>query len=220
MNRQTLFALLLPGVMLASPLYGQHVWFSEDFSLPPADSRWHAAQGVWTYSPGSVLIATSAYDQLLASGFSLNDAEPWSAEVVLRGARAGIFFGLEDTSSRALSHMVRFEEGSLLTGYFDAAGEFNATGAFPVPAPSAAWSTLRIDVDPLHGRYAVSVNGTLAGVDSALTFPSGHIGLQGSEGVSEFRYVRIVSAFPLRSPPPPRRGTTVRFHHVRFVRAG
>ncbi len=205
---------------LVSTLHAQHVWFAEDFSAPPPASRWHAATGSWAFATGSARLNTAAYDQLLASGYYVYDTHPWSAEVSLRGTRAGLFFGLEDTSSRALAHMVRFDDGSMLTGYFDAAGEFTATGSFALPSPQKEWNLLRIDVDPAHRRYSVSVDGVLAGVDTSLLFPSGFFGLQGSEGVSEFRSVRIFSDVAAPSAPRAHRGTVPRFNHVTFVRAG
>lgn len=215
----------IPMMMLAllgllSPLMAQHVWFAEDFSTPPQDSRWHAAAGDWTFAPGVARLATTGYDRLLASGYYVYDTRPWSAEVSLQGPRAGIFFGLEDTASRALAHMVRLDDGSILTGYYDASGEFVATGAFALPSPQKEWTLLRVDVDPARARYSVSVNGVLAGTDTSLLFPSGYFGLQGSEGVSSFRSVRLFSNDPAPAPPRARRGTVVRFAHVRFVRAG
>jgi len=220
MTRPSLLILGAAALIVAAPLRSQHVWFAEDFSASPPASRWHPASGNWAFTPGSVRLATGAYDQLLASGYYVYDARPWSVEVSLRGPRAGLFFGLEDTSSRALAHMIRLDDGSILTGCFDAAGEFAATGSYALGSPPKGWTLLRVDVDPAHRKYSVSVDGILAGVDTALLFPSGFFGLQGSDGVSEFRSVRLFSD---HSPPGPyraRRGSVVRFNHVRFLRAG
>jgi hypothetical protein len=209
--------LLLLGVMQPA-LRAQSPWLTENFSTATA-ARWHALSGDWTFREGTAAIATTAYDRILAGPLALPGRCDWTIEVSLRGPRAGLVFGMEDTATHALAHMVRFDDNALLSGYFSAGGEFIATGTFPLPAAATEWTLLRVAVSPGKRQYEMFVNGASVGVDHRLLFPAGLAGLQASEGSSQFRSVTITGSMPLPLAPQ-RRGTPAQFSHVRFVRAG
>ncbi|MEK6756820.1 MAG: hypothetical protein AABZ02_11775 [Bacteroidota bacterium] len=196
----------------------QVVWLQDDFHRSAIGPRWKAASGQWTVDNGVATIRTTSYDQLLASSYYVYNTQPYSFEVTLRGLRAGVYFSLDDTASKAISHMVRFDEKSMLTGYFDGSGEFSATNTFESPKMPADWTVLRVDVDPEKKRYEVFIDGTSVGVDTNLVFPSGYIGLQASDGVSEFRSVRVFGNQHPKSPSAPPIGSKVTFQHVSYVR--
>ena len=207
--------LLVTGRQLSA----QHVWFAQDFRQDTSRTQWVVASGDWRFEPGGLQIDTRAYDQLLSSRYYLFDTVPYSIEVVLRGARAGLYFSLDDPTNKALSHMVRFDERSLLVGYFDGAGVYTATATLEPDAPAGAWTRLRVDVHPAENRYQVFVNNQAVGQPQPLRFPSGYFGLQASAGTAEFRSVRVFAEQPPRPPKAPEKGQPVRFNHVRYVRS-
>ena len=192
-------------------------WFQDDFQRDSLGREWNPTTGTWIIKDGRISISTRAYDQLLASTFYLYDTKPFSIEVTLRGIRAGIYFSLDDTSSKALSHMVRFDEKSVLVGFFNGAAEFVATNTFDSPVLPNNWTTLRVDVNPGLARYEISVNGTAVGIDTNLVFPSGYLGLQASDGLCEFKSIRVYGAVSPVTPQPPALGSPISFRHVRFV---
>lgn len=206
-------------VLDAGVTHAQVVWFEKTFSSQGVDSTWSSSSGEWAVREGAVRIQTRDYDCLLANSFYVFEGEPYSLEVVLRGIRTGVFFSLDDRRSKALSHMVRFDEKNVLTGYFSGGGEYRATNTFDAPVLQTSWTTLRIDIDPFMKKYEVFVNGVSIGVDTNLVFSSGYIGLQASDGVSEFRSVRLFAAGPFRKPKVQSLGTPAVFRHVRFVKS-
>src|SRR5512140_1294317 len=88
-------------------LRAQTTWFEDGFMRATLGSSWKPATGSWSIGNGVVSLSTKDYDQLLASSFYAYDLQPFSIEVTLRGIRAGIYFSLDDTASKVLSHMVR-----------------------------------------------------------------------------------------------------------------
>lgn len=196
----------------------QHIWFTEAFQS--GTSMWHALSGEWKFTPGVASITSEHYERILASTFATHGEGPWTIEVSLRGAHAGIVFGLEDTSAKAFCHVVRLDENSVLSGYLDAAGGFTARDVFFVSRSASDWTTLRVDVDPPGGTYDVLVNGVKVGTDTSLLFPSGHIGLEGSDGSCEFRSVTVRGLTRHPAAREFKRGAHVHFTHVSFIRGG
>ena len=201
----------------ASIVAGQVRWFEDSFVRAELGSGWKAASGDWKIRGGILRIQTKEYDQLLASSYYIYNLQPYSIEVTLRGNRAGVYFSLDDRGSKFLSQMVRFDDNSVLTGYFNGAGEFTATNTFNVAQSPTDWTTLRIDVNPKRNRYDIFVNGIAVGVDDHLVFPSGYLGLEASDGVAEFKSVRVFGRSRVRTPSKPRIGRRPTFQHVRFV---
>jgi len=195
-----LTALTLSQISIAQ----QTIWFEDDFSSAEKfKTMWKPFSGVWKVADGKVIIDTKEYDQGLATSIFLFKDKRFSIEAKLKGARAGLYFNLDDISTKANSQMVRFEEVgtghtlSLLWGYFNSAGEYNATGTAetkesPRFKPGAdQWNILRIDVDPIKRQYKIFVNNDSVGLDDKLMFTSGYIGLQASDGHSEFDYIKV-----------------------------
>ncbi len=214
--------IVTPLVFLAvfMDIHAQQVWFEQDFAKQPLGDSWKLVNGLWDIRGGVLSISTHEYDQLLVSRTYVYDTSPYSVEVRMRGNRAGLFFAVDDTTSKLFSHMVRFDDKSILTGYFNGAGEYVATNMFDIPRAPSEWTLLRVDVDPGSGRYEVFVDGTSVGVDDRLVFSSGYIGMEGSEGISEFTSVRVTGERNPTPPPRPARHSAVRFQHVTFVRSG
>ena len=217
MNRILPFCFLF--ITFISTVHTQSLWFEEIFDKP--DTRWFQLSGTteWSLTGSELRCSTKGYDQLLASSLYALGTTPYSFEVSILGSRAGLYFHLDDTTTKAFSHMIRFDDQSILTGYFNGAGEYRATNTFESPYPPSTWLTLRVDVDPVQGRYTVSVNGTLLGVDSVMMFRSGYLGLQASDGISEFRSVRVFGSSGQKPLPKPQTGEEVRFQHVRYVKS-
>ena len=208
------FLLLLS---LSQIAFSQTTWLSDQFKRTELGSQWTPTSGAWTIADGTVKITTIGYDQLLASAHYVYGTTPFSLEVTLRGIHAGVFFSLETTDSKAISHMVRFDEKSILTGYMNAVGEYTATNVFDVEKMPTGWTTLRLDVDPSRRRYEVFVNGKSVGVDEHLVFGSGYIGLEASDGLSEFKSVKLTGKGKNAAPGTPRKGAQVTFQHVAYV---
>lgn len=216
MNRLIPVSLMM---CLSANALAQTTWFHDDFRRADLGPEWKTTMGNWQIADSMLRIQTTGYDQLLASTCYTYDAQPFSLEVVLRGIRAGVYFSLDDMSSKALSQMVRFDGQSILTGYLDGSGEFTATNTFDSPKLPTDWTTLRIDVDPPKKQYAIFVDGTSVGVDTNLVFPSGYVGLQASDGLSEFKSARVFANAPAVPTSVPAIGSEVTFQHVRYVKA-
>jgi hypothetical protein len=212
-------AILFLFAVSSFPLPAQSIWFDDEFQRNVPGNRWNAATGAWSIKENILQIASKDYDELFASSCYAYAHQSYSIETTLRGNRAGVYFSLDDRSSKALSHMVRFDEKSILAGYFNAAGEFTATSTFDSPKIPTEWTNLRIDVDPKKNRYKVFVDGQFAGVDTNLVFPSGYIGLEASDGLSEFKSIRVYSDGAQQSNIPPKKGSKVSFAHLAYVRA-
>ena len=210
------FAVVVLAVLSSQ---SQVVWLQDTFHRSAPGSQWVSQTSEWKIVHDTLQCDTRGYDQLLASRFYVNGTTPYSLEVVIKGARAGIYFSLDDTTSKVFSHMVRFDDSSILTGYFNGAGEYRATNTFESPADPRGWVKLRIDVNPSRHRYGVFVNGTLLGIDSSLVYRSGYVGLQASDGVSQFASFRVFSATRQRSPVKVKKGDVVSFQHVRSVKS-
>jgi hypothetical protein len=195
------------------------VWFADDFHQGRT-TPWKTVSGEWQQTDSSMSISTNSYDHFLACPTYVYGFKPCTIEASLRGPRAGIFFNLDDTTSKALSHMVRFEEKTLLAGYFNGSGEFVATSSFDLPRAATDWTVLRVDLDPEHRRYTIAVNDSVIGVDTVLRFPSGFAGLQGSDGISEFRSFAIRGEEPQGDLPALEPGRVVPLRHIRLFRNG
>lgn len=215
MKKQILLLLACMHVQASA----QMVWFEDQFNRTELGQHWKATSGTWKIDRDTLSITTADYDQLLASNCYVYGLEPFSCEVVLRGIRAGVYFNLETAEAKTLSHMVRFDEKSILTGYMNAAGEFTATSVFDLEKMPTDWTVLRIDVDPKKRSYGIFVNGKAVGVDDHLRYGSGYIGLQASDGLSEFKSVKVVGKG--QNIPPVRRpkGSAIGFQHVGYVQA-
>ncbi|MCX6135651.1 MAG: hypothetical protein NTU47_17730 [Ignavibacteriales bacterium] len=211
-------AIILFLAFSSSLLSAQTVWFQDDFQRVDLGRQWKAATGDWHTKGNCLQINSRDYDDLLSSSFYAFADQPFSIEATLRGIRAGLYFSLDDRSSKALSHMVRFDEKSFLAGYFNAAGEFTATSTFDSPKIPSDWTTLRIDVDPVHSRYKVFIDGEIVGVDTNLVFVSGYIGLESSDGLSEFKSVRVSASGPPSIVRIPGKRDKVSFAHLAYVR--
>jgi len=205
-------------LLLPCCLFGQETWYRETFLRAGFAPDWTPATGLWKIENKSAAITTRDYDQLLASHYYVAASLPYSLEVSLKGGRAGVFFSLDDTTSKALSHMVRFDENSVLTGYFDAAGTFNATNTFDLPPSTNDWRVLRVAVDPARKRYGVFVDGTLVGTDTVLVFASGYFGLQSSDGSAAFRDVTIQGEHAPERARDPAIGQILVFDHVGYIK--
>jgi hypothetical protein len=205
-------------LFFADILMSQSLWLEENFMRPGKGSSWKQTSGDWHVDSTGVQIQTKNYDQLLASSFYIYNLQPFSIEITLKGPRAGVFFSLDDTTTKVLSDMVRFDEKSILTGYFNGSGEFVATNSFDVPKAPSDWTVLRIEVDPKRKRYKVFADGVLAGVDDNLMFVSGFIGLQASEGTSQFKTLRVLGDSKMRKLSGPRKGSKISFQHVSLLR--
>ena len=208
---------ILAAVLLQQNVKGQVTWFEDSFARSEPGKAWTVPAREWKIGEGVASVRTKNYDDLLASTYYAYNLQPYSIEVTLRGNRAGVYFCLDDTTSKILSQMVRFDDNNILCGYFNGAGEYTATSTFTVAKPPTAWTNLRIDVYPGGLRYEVFVDGVSVGVDDHLMFPSGYVGLQASEGVSEFKSFRIFGASKARIPSKPRNGTRIGFQHVSVV---
>jgi hypothetical protein len=198
--------------------FSQIDWFSDDFDRPGFGSNWITNNSEWVLENGTVRIETKNYDHLLSSSYYVYNTTPYSFEVRLRGIRAGIYFSLDDRTSKNLSHMVRFDERSILTGYFNANGVYTATNVFEIPEIPKDWTTLRVDVDPVRKQYEIFLNGKSMGTDQNLIFSSGYIGLQASEGISEFKYIKIYSKQKPIVPAKPKKDSPISFQHVSYVK--
>lgn len=204
-------------LLATSPLHGQVTWFHDSFQDTTVSPQWRCVSGNWHADQGAVSITTREYDQLLASTYYVRSAAAYSFQVELKGARAGVFFSLDDTTSKALSHMVRFDENSILTGSFDAAGVFTATNTFDLPPSPKAWRTLSVTVNPLASDYVVSVDGELVGRDTCLMFKSGFVGLQASEGFSAFRSVTLSAATLPPTATEMAVGSVLHVEHLKYI---
>ncbi len=145
---RTVFLTCVSLSFLSGPAPAQTMWFQDDFDVPQLSSQWHPVTGAWQVKDGILAVTTREYDALAASTFYTYPLTPYAIEVRLRGIRAGVYFSLDDTTTKNYSHMVRFDEKSILTGYFNGAGEFVATNMFDVPAAPKEWTTLKVVVDP------------------------------------------------------------------------
>ncbi len=211
--------LLLLLAFLPPPGSSQTTWFSDDFKRIELGPRWKSTSGLWKIDNDKLKISTTDYDQILASPCYVYGTSRFFIEVRMRGIRAGVYFSLETTGSKALSHMIRFDEKSILTGYMNAAGEYTATNVFDVDSMPVDWTVLKISVDPEKRQYAIFVNGKLVGVDEHLVFGSGFVGLQASDGTSEFASVRVVGQGENTAPPRPAKGSFVKLRHVGYVQS-
>jgi hypothetical protein len=216
MTRHLLLTLLL---LIPEGAMSQVVWFSDDFRSAPLRSEWFVADDPWMIRDSMLHINTRSYDILLASRCYTYATKPYSFEVTLRGIRAGVFFSLDDPKQKFLSHMVRFDEKSILAGYFDGAGVYTATSVYDIPKLPTSWTTLRIDVNPKGRFYAIYVDGDFIGSDTNLVFSSGYIGLQASDGISEFKSVKVTGPSSPQPPGLPQLGSELSFQHVSFVEA-
>ncbi|HEY6951836.1 MAG TPA: hypothetical protein VI758_05480 [Bacteroidota bacterium] len=203
--------------MQLSVLRAQTTWFQDDFSRKDFGTSWRPATGLWSIEQGAASIRTKEYDQLLSSSYYVFGLQPFSVEVTLRGIRAGIYFNLDDTTSKNLSQMVRFDENSILTGYFNGNGEFTATNTFAVAKSPTDWTELRVDVNPGRKRCEVFVNGVSVGIDENIAYTSGYVGLEASDGLCQFKSFKVSGAIRARIPSKPRNGTKIRFQHVSVV---
>ena len=210
-------AAILLFTTLYLPLTAQTVWFSDDFGRSLRGIDWNPVTGNWHVRDGILQSIPKDYDDLLASSYYTYANQPYSIEINLRGLRAGIYFCLDSRSSKALSQMVRFDEKSLLVGYFSASGEFTATNTFDSPVMPSNWTALRIDIDPLKNTTKVFVNGALCGMDTNLVFQSGFIGLEASDGLCEFRSIRVFADKAPHPPDSPKKGSAAAFAHLAFV---
>ncbi|MGB6123266.1 MAG: hypothetical protein WBG80_15275 [Bacteroidota bacterium] len=199
---------------------GQQTWFEDGFQRDSLGADLIPISGNWTIGKGTLAITTGEFDQLLATSFYAYDSSPYAIEARLRGSRAGLLFCMDDRSTHALSHMVRFEGKNILTGYFDVTGEFITTNLFDSPVSPEEWTTLRVEVDPPAGTYEVRVNDVPAGRNTMLVFPSGYVGLQASTGTSEFTRLQVTGTGSKSTPRRPRSRSQASFQHVAFVRAG
>ncbi len=211
--------ILLALIFLISFGPAQSVWFEETFNA--SETRWFPLSGSteWSLTGSELRCVTKGYDQLLASKFYALGTTPYSFEVAMRGSRAGIYFHLDGPTAKPFSHMIRFDDQSILTGYFNGAGEYHATNTFESPFSPTEWLTLRIDIDPVKGRYSVFVNGSLLGVDSVMMFRSGYLGLQASDGISEFRSIKVAGATDQKPLSVSLMGEEIHFQHVRYVKS-
>ena len=216
MSKTSLFCLfvLIPTVCLS-----QVIWFSDSFQEPRLRPQWDRVDSSWHVHDGVLSVNTKAYDNLLSSHFYAYATQRFSFEVTLRGIRAGVFFNLDNTGSKTLSHMVRFDEKSILAGYFDGGGEFTATSVYDVPKLPTDWTTLRIDVDPVAKLYSIYVDDLFLGADTNLVFSSGYIGLQASDGLCEFKSVKVYSNLPPLPPQLPQLGSELSFLHVSHIQS-
>ena len=217
MNR--IFLTLLTLLLSVTLNFAQSIWLEEAFDKP--ETRWFPLSGSteWSLAGSDLRCVTKGYDQLLSSKLYALGTTPYSFEVSMRGARAGIYFHLDNTAAKPFSHMVRFDDQSILTGYFNGAGEFHATNTFESPFAPTEWLTLRVNVDPLRGRYEVLVNGRLLGIDSMMMFRSGYLGLQASDGISEFKSVKVFGPSDQKPLPAAKIGQEVNFQHVQYVKS-
>ena len=216
MKRTAIVFLLL---FSSTHLIAQNVWFQDDFNRNSMGEPWETATGNWKIENAILRISTTDYDQLICSGFYAYATRPFSIEVSLRGTRAGLFFSLDNPSSKILSQMVRFDEKSILLGSFDGAGEFTATSTFDSPKMPDEWTILRVTIDPLKHSCSVFVDEAFVGSDTNLIFNSGYVGLEASDGISEFRSIRISADGPPIMPQLPPIGSPVSLSHLGFIEA-
>ncbi len=195
-------------------------WFSDDFQQLALDPKWHPASSEWKLLGGVLTCDTKQYDQLLSASYYIYGQKSFTIEVTLRGNRAGVYFSLDDTASKALSHMVRFDERTLLTGYFNGAGEYVATNTYETLRSLTDWTVLRLEINPRQRRYDVYVNERRAITDTILKFPSGWFGLQASDGLSEFKSIRVSSDQYQGKLDGLGKGNTVSFNHIRSIMVG
>jgi hypothetical protein len=224
MIMRELMRIVLPttagGLIAVFPVLSQpKTWFTDTFQFGNPGT-WRAVTGKWRIVDSTMTIDASGYDHMLACSTYVYGYEPCTIEATFRGSRAGIFFNLDDTTSKALAHMVRFDEKTLLSGYFTGGGEFIATNSFELSRGAANWTTLRIELDPVNRRYTIAVDDSVIGVDTVLRFPSGFAGLQASEGRAEFRSFTIRGNEIQQSPPPLKIGDAVPLRHIRDLRQG
>ena len=210
-------ALLLLSFIFAVAAHTQTSWLDDDFHRDSLGGTWQIASGQWKIVNTALQNRSTTYDDLIASTLYTFAQQSFSIRTELRGLRAGLFFCLDSRSSKALSQMVRFDEKSILTGYFNAAGEFTATNTFDSPVIPTNWTELRIDVDPTHRSISIFVNGAFCGKDTSLQFSSGWLGLEASDGLCEFRAVSVTSSKPRELPSPPQVGSMVSLSHLSFV---
>lgn len=211
--------LLLAGLTLCPPSGGaQWTWFTDDFRRPLLGPAWTPVGPEWRCTDSALAVRTASYDQLLACTLRVSGTDPYVIEVLLRGPRAGLFFCVDDPATKAVSQMVRFDDATILSGHFPGNGEFRATGVFDAPHDARSWTTLRLEIDPEMRQCRILVDGTLSGVDTLLRHRSGFIGLQASDGLSEFRSLRVFGGSPSPGPAPLVGGAPARFDHVRDVR--
>jgi hypothetical protein len=198
----------------------QQTWFEDGFQRDSLGADLIPISGEWTIGNGELSITTREFDRALVTSFYAYDSSPYSIQSRLRGSRAGILFSVDDRSTHALSHMVRFEGREILSGYFDVTGKFVNTNLFTSPVSPEEWVALRVEVDPVAGYYEIRVNDIVVGRDTALVFPSGYAGLQASAGSSQFTRFLVEGTGSGSTPLRPRRRTQARFQHVSFVRGG
>jgi hypothetical protein len=211
--------ILLIWFFIPSLLLTQHIWFSDDFSKGLSGKNWNVSSGNWELKDGVLSIETKEYDQLICAPLLIYNVHDFTIEVELNGNRAGIFFSLDNRNNKNLSQMVRFDEQSLLTGFFNSNGEYNATNVFDVKKSPTDWSSLKIDVRPSERIFNISINGEFIGSDTLLKFVSGYIGLQASEGISLFKSVKVTSKFPYIRQPIPSLGTKLNTQHLDWIRS-
>jgi hypothetical protein len=213
-TRQLALAFLLSSHALAD-----EVWLKVDFSARTSTTGWHRDGEEWKLTEDGISINSPQYDRMFAHEMFIPGTMPFSMTATMRGAGAGLYFSLDDTTSNTYSQMVRFEGKSILSGYFNGAREYTATGVFDVGTTPDRWTTLRIDVHPGKGWYEIFVDDIAVGRDTTLRFASGYVGLQASGGVSEFREIAITAATPPKPPPQPAIGSQVTLAHVARVRS-
>ncbi|MEK6650517.1 MAG: hypothetical protein AABY75_06040, partial [Bacteroidota bacterium] len=218
MNHRSILLIAIPlfvGSVLPIATAQENVWHRVDVfrSL----DGWTGDTAAWNVQDGVIRIDTRAYDQVLASPWWIDTSEPWNLEVDLRGRRAGMFFALDDRGSKALSHMIRFEDRTILVGRFNGGGEFTATSTLDVHIDPDLWTRLRLTIDPRRDRATIYVNDTFVGIDSQLVFPSGWVGLQASDGLAEFRSITVRGAAASTSTRTVQKGERPRLAHVAFV---
>ncbi len=203
--------------LLSSSGSSASTWFSDTFR-PSPKGAWRTVSGTWEHTDSSMFITATGYDRMTVCSTYVFGARPWSIEASLRGPRAGLVFNLDDPSSKALSQMVRFEDKSLLSGYFTGNGEFVATTSFELKEAATTWTTLRVQIDPLRKRCTIVVNDSVIGADTLLRYPSGWAGLQASDGKAEFRAFTIAGDPNGNILPPLEARKVVPLRHIRRVR--
>lgn len=174
-------------------LQTEKIIYLKNFSEYPKGSSgepdWKIFSGEWKIVDSLFSIKTNVYDEGVALNVFLFTS--YSIETRLRGPRTGLYFNLDSGRSKRNSHMVRFENGEIMWGFFDSGGIYHATGIASVDIDPDSWRTLRVNVDIKKGSYEIYVNKMLVGVNEGMEYKSGFPGLQVSDGYGEFTYFKI-----------------------------
>ncbi|MBD3409876.1 MAG: hypothetical protein GF419_06675 [Ignavibacteriales bacterium] len=208
--------ILLVAVAALAPVRAQEAWFEDDFDRETLGD-WTAINGEWSIEEGAAVIETDVYDRLLRSDFYAFATKPYRYEVTLKGDRAGLYFGLVDPDSKYGGHMIRFDENRLLVGYYTLSRDFIASNVHTLEERPLEWTTLAIEVRPAKGEFEVYVNGKSVLVETVLISASGYVGLQASDGRSEFDRVAVTGEGAPTPPADPVVGDPVEFRRVESV---